>query len=224
MSSAAPRRFTDSLVFRLIAFGVALVAVALIARVVLLTSVLQEGIGKIAGTEQMALATYVAHDIDGKIRARRQLLENIARDLPQHLLTQPQKLEAWLAERHAIMPLFNLGIAVVAPTGHGVIAEFPVLPGRHRLDFSSTDWLIAAREQGEFFIGKPVVGRATGDPLVVMAMPFKDAAGRVAAVIAGVTTLNAPGFLDLIENSAIGASGGFLLISCLLYTSPSPRD
>jgi diguanylate cyclase (GGDEF)-like protein len=211
-----PRRLADSLVFRLIAFGVVLILVALLGRILLLTSALQDGIGNVVATEQLALATYIAHDIDGKIHARRHLLENVARELPHPLLAQPGKLEAWLAERHAIAPLFSLGLMVIQSAGRGAIADFPVLDGRRQLDFAASDWLIAARDHNEFAIGRPAIGRVSGEPLIIMAMPIRNAAGHVVAVVAGTTALAAPGFLDLIQNNRIGESGGYLLVS--------PRD
>ena len=48
---------------------------------------------------------------------------------------------------------------------------------------------------------------------MVMATALRDGGGHVVAVLAGVALLNAPGFLNLLENTRLGASGGLLLIS-----------
>lgn len=53
-------------------------------------------------------------------------------------------------------------------------------------------------------------------PVLPMSAPIKNAAGQVLAVLAGINALAAPGFLDLLQKTRIGETGGFLIIS--------PRD
>jgi diguanylate cyclase (GGDEF)-like protein len=53
----------------------------------------------------------------------------------------------------------------------------------------------------------------SGNPLIIFAAPVRDTAGGVVAVLAGVAFLNAPGFLDRLQETRLGATGGFLLIS-----------
>lgn len=216
MPTAKLRRITSSLVVRLIVFGVLLVALSQTVRLAFLSHRLQTDIQEVVAAEQFSLATYVAKDIDGKIRLRQQMIEATAADLPPALLKDPKRLEAWLEQRHSSNPLFSLGLAIVPADGRGVIAEFPPLPQRRQLDFSGTDWFIRARNEGKFAIGKPTIGRASGQPVLVMAAPILDRSGQVVAIVSGATALDAPGFLDLVQNNRIGKSGGFLLVS--------PRD
>jgi len=210
------RRLTNSLVVRLIAFGVFMVLAGLIGRLVMLSGTLRDGMADVLAAQQRSLATYVAADIDGKLLARRRLLENMARELPPPLLKQPEKLEAWLAQRHATAPLFSNGIAVVPFSGLGVLADAPHQAARHELDFKDIDWFRTARDQASFAIGKPTLGRVSHQGIIVMAAPVLDAQGHVLAVLHGATALDTPGFLDLIQSNSIGETGGYLLIS--------PRD
>ena len=62
-------------------------------------------------------------------------------------------------------------------------------------------------------MGRAVIGRVVNEPVLPMAAPIKDAAGRVLAVLVGITGLNSPGFLDAIHQGRIGETGGYLLIS-----------
>jgi diguanylate cyclase (GGDEF)-like protein len=48
---------------------------------------------------------------------------------------------------------------------------------------------------------------------MIFAAPVIDAAGSVVMVLAGVAQLDAPGFLDRLQETQLGATGGFLLIS-----------
>ncbi|MEW6165162.1 MAG: GGDEF domain-containing protein [Pseudomonadota bacterium] len=210
------RRLADSLTARLVAFGLFLLLVGLIGRLTILSALLKNDIQEVLAAQQLSLATYVAADIDGKVRARRQLLENLARELPASLLAKPGQLQTWLAERHAVAPLFSLGLMVVRADGDGAIADFPPVTGRRDLGFANLDWFIAARDQGRFAIGKPMRGRITRVPVIIMAVPLKNVGGQTVAVIAGASALDTPGFLDLIQDNTIGRTGGFLLIS--------PRD
>ncbi|TXT37680.1 MAG: hypothetical protein FD135_3424 [Comamonadaceae bacterium] len=207
------RRLANSLVVRVILLAMLITAVGTAARFTILSNIMRDGIGEVVTAHLLAQASYVAGDIDEKIRVRKQLLETLARQLPARLLGQPRELEAWLAERQALAPHFSLGMAVVPLSGHGVIAESPVLPGRRDLDFAATDWFLAARDKAGFAIGKPGIGRLSKHGLIVMAAPVFDAGGRVVAVISGATLLDTPGFLNQIQNNKIGNTGGFLLIS-----------
>lgn len=210
------RRFANSLVVQVVALAIVITIIGTAIRFSLLSNTMRDGIEELVTAQLQSEATYVASDIDEKIRVRKLFLETLATQLPPTLLKQPRGLERWLAERHALAPHFSLGMAVVPASGVGVVAEFPRLPGRRELDFSEADWFRAARDNAAFAIGKPTIGRVVNQGIIVMAAPILDAQGRVLAIIQGATTLDAPGFLNLIQNNKIGNSGGFLLIS--------PRD
>lgn len=210
------RRIARSLVVQVVALALVITIFGTAVRFTLLSNTLRDSIEELVTAHLLSEATFVASDIDEKIRARKQLLETMAKQLPPSLLEQPRELERWLAERHALAPYFSLGMTVVPADGHGVLAEFPLVPGRRQLDFSDSDWFRAARDNAAFAIGKPTVGRVVNQGIIVMAAPILDARGRVRAVLNGVSTLDTPGFLNLIQNNTIGKTGGFLLIS--------PRD
>ena len=210
------RRFANSLVVRVVALAILITIIGTAVRFTLLSGTLRDSIEELVSAHLLSEASYVASDIDEKIRSRQRLLETMAQRLPPALLERPRELERWLAEHHGMAPHFSLGLAVVPADGKGVIAEFPLLPGRAQLDFADADWFRTARDQATFAIGKPTVGRVVDEGLIVMAAPIRDAQGGVRAVIHGASTLAAPGFLNLIQNNTIGRTGGFLLIS--------PRD
>jgi len=207
------RRLSKSITFRLIVIGVAMVLVGSAVRHVITRDLIRNGMQDLVASQQLSMAQYAAEDIDEKIRARRRLLEKLTAELPVELLSQPDKLEAWLALRHNTAPLFSLGLVVIPPSGDGAIADYPLFGGRRQLDFTDRDWFLNARDKGQLSIGKPTIGRASFQGVVNMAAPVRDAAGRTVAVLMGVTALSMPGFLDLIQNHRIGKTGSFLLFS-----------
>ncbi len=207
----ALKRISNSLVTRLVLFGMLLVIAGGAARYVLQARYLREDLTQLVSAQQMALADEVAREIDYKIRQRRQLLDQLAATLPRELLGQPSRLEAWLAERHSLHPAFNLGLLVIATDGH-VIVDFPRVPGRRGASAAGNPGFLRAL-QGRAGVGAPLVGSFTKQPVLPMGVPLKDAGGHVVAVLVGITALTAPDFLDRINQGRIGETGGFLLVS-----------
>lgn len=205
----------QSLVFRLLAFGILLVVIGGTARLTFITLYLKNAVESLTASHQQSIAAYVAHDIDEKIKARLSALERMARLVPPALLNDPAALRDWLAQRYGAEPLFSRGLAVMSPDGQRSLAEHPVLPGRSDLNYTLWDWFEEARGGGTV-IGRPVRSPIDGTPIIVMATPIRDAQGAPVAVLAGIADLAASGFLNLVQEVTIGRSGGFLLIS--------PRD
>lgn len=209
------RRIFDSIVTRLLLLGLCLVVFGAVARYYALTDFLHKDLSVVVESQQLALATYVARDVDDKIVQRRELLERLAASLPPGLLDQPDRLRAWLKERFEYQSLFSAGLFVVDVNGTA-LADYPVLPDRVNTSYLDRDY-IQAGLAGNSFVGRPVIGRAANEPVLPMSTPVRNSKGEVRAVLAGVTQLAAPGFLNSLMQGRIGGTtGGFLLIS--------PRD
>jgi len=161
--------------------------------------------------QQEALAQDMARDVDYKIVERRDLLNHLALTLPPELIAKPQQLRAWLATRHELAPLFSIGLFVTDLSGKA-IADYPRLNERMATNFGDRDYIVGALA-GHFSVGRAVIGRISRQPVLPMATPIKDVDGHIRAVLAGVTALDAPGFLEPIHRGQIGETGGFLLIS-----------
>lgn len=208
------RRFANSLTTRIIFFGVLIVLFGASTRYTILTKMLREDLMQTVSAQQLALAEALANDIDYKIEERRHFLNELANTLPQELFARPAQLNNWLAERHRLQPLFSLGLIVVASDGK-VLADYPALPGRRGSSLADNpDFHIAL--DGQPHIGRPLLGPVSKVPTLPMSAPLKDRAGKVRAVLLGVTAIAAPGFLDRLQQERLGVAGGYLLIS--------PRD
>lgn len=208
------RRLSHSIVTRIILLGFAIVLTGTAVRYVVVARFVREDLGTVVAAQQLALANYVARDVDAKIVQRRVLLEHLATALPLDLLGQPLRLRAWLKERQELAPLFAFGLVVVDVQGT-IVADYPERPQRAQFNYADRDYMQAALA-GETFIGRAVMGRTVKEPVLPMATPVKDGRGEVKAVLVGITPLATTGFLDQLLHSRIGESGGFLLIS--------PRD
>lgn len=202
----------QSMKFRVIALGILLVVAGVAIRLCIALPFAQGLLRDLLAPQQLSIASYVARDIDHSILERRALLAELGATLPIGLLQQPKQLAQWIAERQRLNPLFSNGLVVLRPDGIGALAEYPVLPGRGKLRYADADWFQAALRAEAPVMSKPQRGRASGNPVLIMALPIRDATRHVAAVLAGVTALGAPGFLDL-HDIRLGVSGGFLLVS-----------
>lgn len=218
------RRLLDSVVTRLLLLALCIVTLGTVARYYTLTHFLHDDLGNVVESQQLALASYIAHDIDEKIVQRQTMLTRLATSLPVNLLSEPERLRAWLKEHYSYQQLFSAGLFVVDRHGK-VIADYPTLPRRARTNYASRDYVQAALA-GHVRIGRPTMGHTANEPILPMAAPIASGQAQPPAVLVGVTALTAPGFLDALRHSRIGdSSGGFLLISPqdkLFVSSSSP--
>lgn len=209
-----PLRFSQSLVTRLLLFGVLMVVVGGATRYLLQSRFLRDDLSELVAAQQTALAQAAARDIDDKLQSRQRFLERLAETLPTGLLAQPAALQAWLDERYRLNPLFSLGLLVADPAGR-VVADFPPVPGRRGGVLSADPEFVKAiaTNIGRALIGRPRLGAFTHQPALPIGAPVAGPDGRVLALLIGVTALDAPGFLDRIRDGRIGATGGYLLVS-----------
>ncbi|UGA36896.1 cache domain-containing protein [Chromobacterium haemolyticum] len=211
------RRVLDSIVTRLLLLALGIVVTGTVARYYAVSQFLREDLSKVVQNQQMALASYVARDVDFKIQQRQALLRRLAAELPLDLLQRPAELQAWLRLHCDFQCPFSQGLYVVTPDGRAV-ADYPQMPGRAGRNFSDRDYIRIALSSppnlDRTAIGRPIVGRVSKKPVLPMAAALPWRHGQPQGALAGVTALAAPGFLDLLLASRIGGpNSGFLLIS-----------
>jgi len=176
------------------------------------TRILHDDMQEMASKQQLTAASYIARDIDAKLALRLDSLQRVALNIPSGLFRQPEILQAWLDDRKAIHTLFPTGLMIIPPDGGPALAETPRLATRPK-SFADRDWFIEAKATGQAVISKPLIARATKEPALVMAVPLFDPQGKLLGVLAGVTPLATPGFLDLIIGARPGMQGSYQLIS-----------
>lgn len=204
----------NSITTRLILMGSVLFLMGMLGRIFLLSDYLRNDLTELTSAQLQTIASYVAKDIDRDILARRKLLEQVAAKFPPNLLHDRRSLQAWLGERHDISPLFSQGMFVLDTSGIA-LADYPAVPNRVGTSYADRDYFQQAM-RGEFVIGRPVLGRAAKVPVLPMALPLRDSAGKVRAVLAGISALHSPNFLEVLYTTPVGETGGLVLVS--------PRD
>lgn len=208
------RRISFSLTSRLLFFAALLVLLGTGVRYFMLAEILRDDLATLVSAQQSALANEVAKAVDEKIVMRKQFLAELGHILPPALLDRPQDLQAWLAERYRLNPLFTLGLILATPDGR-ILAEYPSISGRASQSLASQPEFqrLVANNKGEVVIGKPRMGPFSGQAALSMGMTLRNPAGNVRAVLIGITGLNAPNFLDTVTHGRVGQTGSYLLIS-----------
>ena len=204
----------NSITTRLILLGMAIFIAGALGRVFILTDYLRKDVSELMSAQLLTIANYVAQDINRDIVQRRELLARVAAKIPPALLHNPKQLQAWLGEQQDMNPLFSSGLFVLDPSGI-VLTAYPALPERIGKSYADRDYFQQAMK-GEPAIGCPVIGRASNVPVLPMAMPLRDATGKVLGVLVGISALNSSNFMEALYTTHLGSTGGLLLIS--------PRD
>jgi diguanylate cyclase (GGDEF)-like protein len=201
-----------SIKFRLIGLGISLILFGVVFRVFLALPLAQENLRELIGAQQWSIASYVARDVDNSIVARRRLIEQLGSTLTPDLLQQPAALERWVQERQDINPLFDR-LIVLPPDGSGLLLEYPKLAATRHVMYTDADWFRAALASEGTVVSRPQRARSSGRPVIIMAKAIRDAEHRAVGVVAGVAVLNSPGFLNSLQVTSLGKTGGFLLVS-----------
>ncbi|MGE5622861.1 MAG: diguanylate cyclase domain-containing protein, partial [Bacillota bacterium] len=163
--------------------------------------------------QQFAATQRIAADLDSKLRDRVESLTQVAAKLPEDL--SESALDGYLMQLGALHVTFPAGIAVIGLDGKA-IADYPAAPGRRGTYFGDRDYFRNTVATLNPYIGRPIMGRALKRPVLTIAVPVFDPAGRLRALMTGITDLTAPNFLGVISQPDMAGKGDLFVIS--------PRD
>ena len=126
---------------------------------------------------------------------------------PNHL----PDLEARLQREAALLTLFD-DLYIFDAKGI-LLVDWPVKPGRRTLDMSSRDYIQGVIDSNKVFVSKPILGRATQQPIVVIAAPILDDTGALKGIMGGVLNLYKANLLGTLPSRKNGQTGYFYLVS-----------
>ncbi|NWA23287.1 diguanylate cyclase [Pseudomonas gingeri] len=199
-------RIYHSVLTRLLVLALCIVVSGAIVRYYVLTHFLREDLSSVVEGQQLALATYVAHDVDSKIVRRRLLIERLAASVPLDLLARPEQLRDWLKDRSPYQTLLSIDVFIVDASGKRV-AGYPDQGAASETDYAGRDY-IQAGLAGKSFVGQPIESGVNAEPVLPISAPVSNAEGKVQGVLVGMMSLSAPGFLDSLLQSRGGTSTG----------------
>ena len=200
-----------SLKTRVTLFTLSIFMVSLWALSFFASQLLREEMQSELGEQQFSTVSAVADQINDRMGTCMASLETIAKEVTPAMLGDSAALQTRLEQRPLLQLLFNAGVFVTGTDGTA-IASLPTSTQRIGVNYLDRDFIAAALE-GRASIGRPVIGRQLKSPIVVMAVPIRDAQEKVIGVLSGVTDLAKPNFFDQIARGRYGKTGGYLLIA-----------
>ncbi len=162
-------------------------------------------------SEQFSFLATMAEHLEERIGNRLRALEAATPSIPIALLDHPAVLEQYLRSKTTLGTLFD-DLFIFDASGI-LIVDWPAHPGRRGLNLADRDYITAVREKMQSAISQPLVGRASGQPMIILAAPVKDAGGKLRAIIGGVLNLNKPNLIGEVSKTKIGNSGYLYLVS-----------
>jgi signal transduction histidine kinase/DNA-binding response OmpR family regulator len=160
--------------------------------------------------EFLQLSELASH-LDEKLQDSVNMLSQVALNAPVAALGQLDSLERFVKNEQALLTVFD-DLYVFDAKGV-LLVDWPVKPGRRTLDMSARDYIQGVIKTGKPVISAPILGRATQQPIVVVAAPIKGANGQLVGIMGGVLNLYKPNLLGSIASRKNGETGYYYLVS-----------
>ena len=173
---------------------------------------LREDMKRLLGEQQFSTVSFMAAEVNQALDSRFKLLEKVAQIVGSTVLGNPASLQTLLEKRPALEAFFSGGYVVYQLDGIA-LAAVPRSMGRVGINNMDVDSVAAALGTGKSSIGRPVMDKKLGTPAFEMAVPIRDAQGRVIGALGGVTYLDQPNFLDQITVNRYGKNGDYFLVA-----------
>ena len=201
-----------SLKTRVTLLSLVIFAVSLWALAYYTSKMLRTDMEQLLGDQQLSTVTLVAANIDQELNDRLTALERIAGDFDEKELKSPAELQDIL-ERRPILPLlFNAGYYVTDAAGT-TTASVPVEAGRIGINYMFRNHVATALGEGKPAVSEIDIGKALRVPVFSLAVPIRDAQGKVIGSLVGVINLSSDNFLDKITSNIYGLTGGYVLVA-----------
>ncbi|MBD1401472.1 ATP-binding protein [Pelovirga terrestris] len=191
--------------------GVFLLSLWLLA--FLTTRMLERDISRLVADAQSSAARQMALQIDRELQSRLEVLEHKALLIDSDLMAHPVALQNVLQHQPIPNSLFNVSVLVVNNDGIA-IADTSNLPERIGINYRErVDAFAIALNEGHANVGNPLMGLSTGQPLIPLAVPIRDASGKVIGALGGAIDLSRPNFFDDLTARGYGGTGHYSIIS-----------
>jgi len=121
-------------------------------------------------TNEYRQLTSFANGLDEKLQDSMDMLASVSLNFPAQHLANLKWIENDLKKEYALLNVFD-DLYVFDSKGL-LLVDWPEKPGRRMLDMSARDYIQGVIASGEPVISKPILGKATKQPIVVVAARF----------------------------------------------------
>ena len=177
-------------------------------------AVTQADLERSIAAQLSATADSAAKNLDHEIGLRSDLLSKLAAGISSSpgMLGDPAKLQHFLDERYLASIMFSAGAFVANKEGIQ-IADFPHVAGRKGGFIGDREYFREVMAGGKIVISRPIFGRFSKKPIVIIALPLKNSLGATIGVLGGALVVSNEDLFGRMEATRIGKSGRFLVVS-----------
>jgi len=191
--------------------AIAMGFVLLLAQLLLQFYVLRSDIvQRIEKHEYKQLSELTEH-LDERLQDSMAMLANVGLNLPVGQMNDLGQLEKLLQREHALLSVYD-DLYVFDAKGT-LLVDWPQKPGRRTLDMSSRDYIQGVIATGHTVISKPILGKATKQPIVVVASPILNHDKKLVGILGGVLNLYKPNLLGAIATRKNGEAGYYYIVT-----------
>jgi signal transduction histidine kinase/CheY-like chemotaxis protein len=191
--------------------AIAMGFVLLLAQLGLQFYVLRDDIVRRVEKHEFRQLTDFAEHLDEKLQDSMAMLASVGQHVPPEQMKDLGQLEKYLQREHALLTVYD-DLYIFDAKGT-LLVDWPVKPGRRTLDMSSRDYIQGVIKTRKTVISKPILGKATKQPIVVVASPILDHNNELVGMIGGVLNLYKPNLLGAIAARKNGDSGYYYLVT-----------
>lgn len=200
-----------TLTTRVALFTLAVFLISIWSLLLYASKVLREDMRQLIADQQYSSVSFIAADIESKLKLRTRALQQVADSLVQPLQTgDTDYLSSKLREQNLLFNFFNAGAFVVLDTGE-IIAGSASAPAGPPYPFQRE--LAVLFQGGNVNLGRPQPVADKRFPQFDLMVPIRNAQGRTLAVLVGRTDLNLPNFLEQFTAHRYGKTGTYSLAS-----------
>ena len=156
------------------------------------------------------LVSRVAAELDDKVLMRVAVLESMASKFPLESINNTAAVERLFANSPNLYTLID-DFYLFSADGI-LLVDWPVARGRRGLDMTERDYIQGVLTNGRTTISKPILGKATRQPMVVISVPIRDDNGRLLGILGGVVNLQRSRLLEPLSTTKVGQTGYFYLV------------
>ncbi|MRR10000.1 PAS domain S-box protein, partial [bacterium] len=207
-SRAAPRQYSLRTQIGLAA-GLVLIVMLTIQAWLLFNAARDELKHSLSGQLEV-LTNQMATELDHKLQVRVTTLEAMAAKFPLAALDRPDEVERHFRGSASLGTLID-DLYLFSPEGV-LRVDWPIAAGRRGLDMTERDYIQGAMRGGRTTVSKPILGKATKQPMVVIATPIRNEAGQLVGILGGVVNLQKSRLLEPLHTTKVGQAGYFYLV------------
>ena len=185
--------------------------VLLLAQLVLQFYVLRSDIVQRIEKHEFKQLTELADHLDERLQDSTTMLARVGLSFPAESMNNLGALEKSLQREQALLSVYD-DLYVFDAKGI-LLVDWPLKPGRRSLDMSSRDYIQGVIQTGQPVISKPIWGKATKQPIVVVASPIFNREHQLVGILGGVLNLYKPNLLGALASRKNGDNGYYYMVT-----------